>query len=53
MTAPENRRITVKFDASIDLFSNASRHKIEFPAKATSAKQVVSRVFAKELFCIG
>jgi hypothetical protein len=51
-TAPENSRITVKLDASMDLSPNANRQKMEFAAKAKSAKVVVNNVFAIELFDI-
>ncbi len=58
-TAPDNKRITVKLEASILPVPNAKRHSTELAAKAISAKLVNRLVFNKDLLitythlCIG
>jgi len=51
-TVPDSKRITVKLAASMVCSPKANRQKTEFAAKATSAKLVVNRLFAKELLAL-
>jgi hypothetical protein len=50
--APDSKRKTVKLDASIALFSSASRHSTELADNAINARQVRMIVLNKELLII-
>lgn len=49
VTAPDNKRTTVKLEASIAFSPNAIRHNTELAANATSAKNVHETVFTRRM----